>query len=95
MPKDLKVALESFNVWNESSVLAENSFEPSNERSSMVYCISLGNPERWCQEAHHMTMVIAMECAAVSCKACKAVRARRWPSEVVALNCSLLSSSSK
>lgn len=59
-------------------------------------CTSLGKPDRWSHEAWCLTVAMAMEHATVSATfqdACKVVLARRWPSKMMDLNWSLLSSS--
>lgn len=57
----------------------------------MVDSTSFGSPEKWSQGAHCITMVFVMDLAAMSAASkdtCRAVLARRWPSEMTHLKCS-------
>lgn len=51
------MALESFKVWSDASVLLAKSLGPSNGRSSAAVCTSSGTPERCNQDAASLPLL--------------------------------------
>lgn len=95
MPRDFNITLESLSVWRDSSALAANNLGPLNGRSLTNDCTSLGNTGICKQDARLITIAVATDYTVMSAEcnaACNAVLARRCPSEIMVLHCSLFSS---